>query len=314
MTLAPPAAERQFGRVAILGLGLIGGSLAKALKTRNAVTEVVGYGRRAESLEKGVAFSVIDRWSLDLAEAVGNADLVVIAAPTLIAEKLLVDVLSLVPPTTIVTDVASVKGNLARAAEAQFGAVPAHVVLAHPIAGSEQSGVAAARADLFAAHRVILTPTEATDPGALNTVRAMWELCGAEVSEMGIDEHDEVLAATSHLPHVLAFALVDALAGEPASREIFNYAGGGFRDFTRIAGSDPQMWHDIVLANRPAVIAVLDRFTTHLATLRGAIDQADSASIMAAFARAKDARDEFAELLRQRQTTFPASSDTLGDE
>jgi prephenate dehydrogenase len=314
MTPAPLATGSHFGRVAILGLGLIGGSLAQALKARNAVTEVVGYGRRAESLQQGIALGAIDRYSLDLAEAVADADIVVIAAPTLVAETLLIDVLSLVPPTTIVTDVASVKGNLARAAEAQFGALPAHVVLAHPIAGSERSGVAAARADLFVAHRVILTPGKDTDARAAQTIRAMWELCGAEVSEMGIDEHDEVLAATSHLPHVLAFALVDALAGEPASREIFNYAGGGFRDFTRIAGSDPQMWHDIALANRPALIAVLDRFAAHLTGLRAAIDRADSASIMAAFARAKDARDEFAELLRQRQAACPGSSDTLGDE
>ena len=304
----------QFGRLAILGLGLIGGSLAKALKAQQAVTEVVGYGRRAESLQAGIDLGVIDRFSLDLAEAINGADIVVIAAPTLVAESLLVDVLSLVPPTTIVTDVASVKGNLARAAEQQFGAVPAHVVLAHPIAGSEKSGVAAARADLFQAHRVILTPSESTDARALQTIRAMWQLCGAEVSEMGIDEHDAVLAATSHLPHVLAFALVDVLAGDKASRDIFRYAGGGFRDFTRIAASDPHMWHDIALANRPALVSVLDQFTQHLAVMRDAIDRGDSASIMAAFARAKDARDEFAEVLRQRQAGFPAASETLGEE
>lgn len=310
--------ETHFGRIAILGLGLIGGSLAKSLKAHNAVTEVVGYGRRAESLQKGLDLGVIDRYALDLADAVEDADIVVIAAPTLIAETLLVDVLSLVPSTTIVTDVASVKGNLARAAEKHFGSVPAHVVLAHPIAGSEKSGVTAARADLFEAHRVILTPTDSTDAKALHTIRTMWELTGADVSEMDVDEHDSVLAATSHLPHVLAFALVDALAADPSdphkNRDIFRYAGGGFRDFTRIAASDPQMWHDITLANRPALLGVLDRFTAHLGVLRGAIDRADGASIMAAFVRAKNARDEFAEVLRQRQAGFPASSETLGDE
>lgn len=298
----------RFGRLVIVGLGLIGGSLAKALKARGVVDEVIGYGRSAESLQKGIDLGVIDAYSLDLAAAVQGADIVVIAAPTLTTETLLNDVLKLVPATTIVTDVASVKGNLQRAAERVFGDVPANVVLAHPIAGSEQSGVAAARADLFQSNRVILTPTATTDAKALTHVRAMWETTGAVVSEMGVDEHDAVLAATSHLPHVLAFALVDAFAGDPASRDIFRYAGGGFRDFTRIAASDPQMWHDIALANRPALLGVLDRFTAHLDGLRCAIDRADGVSIMAAFARAKDARDEFAELLRQRQSVSHGSS------
>ncbi|MET0379732.1 MAG: prephenate dehydrogenase/arogenate dehydrogenase family protein [Spongiibacteraceae bacterium] len=297
-----------FGRLVIVGLGLIGGSLAKALKAHGAVDDVIGYGRSAESLQKGVDLGVIDAFSLDLAAAVQGADIVVIAAPTLSAENLLTDVLKLVPATTIVTDVASVKGNLQRAAEKVFGEMPANVVLAHPIAGSEQSGVTAARADLFQSNRVILTPTAATDAKALAHIRAMWETTGAVVSEMGVDEHDSVLAATSHLPHVLAFALVDAFAGDPASRDIFRYAGGGFRDFTRIAASDPQMWHDIALANRPALLGVLDRFTAHLDGLRSAIDRADGLSIMAAFARAKDARDEFAELLKQRQSSSHALS------
>lgn len=304
----------QFGRVAILGLGLIGGSLAKALKARQAVTEVVGYGRRAESLQQGIALGVIDRYSLDLAEAVDDADIVVIAAPTLIAEQLLLEVIPMVGTSTIVTDVASVKGNLLRAAERAWGQAPSNLVLAHPIAGSEQSGVAAARANLFQAHRVILTPTPTTSVDALQIVRSMWELTGAEVSEMDVDEHDVVLAATSHLPHILAFSLVDALAGDPDRRDIFRFAGGGFRDFTRIAASDPQMWHDIALANRPALLAVLDRFTAHLDGLRDAIDRADGVSIMATFARAKEARDEFAIMLRQRQEALPSSSHRSDDE
>lgn len=298
----------RFGRLVIVGLGLIGGSLAKALKARGAVDQVIGYGRSAESLQKGIDLGVIDSYSLDLATAVQGADIVVIAAPTLIAETLLNDVIKLVPATTIVTDVASVKGNLQRAVEKVFGEVPANVVLAHPIAGSEQSGVAAARADLFQSNSVILTPAATTDSKALMHIRAMWEMTGAVVGEMSVDEHDSVLAATSHLPHVLAFALVDAFAGDPASRDIFRYAGGGFRDFTRIAASDPQMWHDIALANRSALLGVLDRFTTHLDGLRSAIDRADGVSIMATFARAKDARDEFAELLRQRQSSANGSS------
>lgn len=289
-----------FGRLAILGLGLIGGSLAKALKQQHAVREVIGWGHREASLQVGLQQGVIDRYTLDLAEAVRDADIVVIATPTLIAETMLENLATFVETKTIITDVASVKGNLLRCAERVFDEVPPNLVLAHPIAGSERSGVTAAKADLFVDHRVILTPTERTSAQALETIERMWRATGAEVSQMSVDDHDAILAATSHLPHVLAFTLVDALAGDPAQREIFRYAAGGFRDFTRIASSDPKMWHDIALANRPALLAALDVFTEHLATIRAAIDRSDSASIMAAFARAKEARDQFAEQLQRR--------------
>jgi prephenate dehydrogenase len=293
-----------FGRLTILGLGLIGGSLAKALRRKNAVHEVVGWGHREASLQAGVQLGVIDRYTLDLADAVRDADIVVIATPTLIAETTLENLAPLLGANTIVTDVASVKGNLLRCAERVFGAAPPNLVLAHPIAGSEKSGVAAANADLFVDHRVIVTPTERTSAQALETIERMWRVAGADVSQMSVDDHDAILAATSHLPHVLAFTLVDALAGEPAQREIFRYAAGGFRDFTRIAGSDPKMWHDITLANRPALLAALDVFDAHLATIRAAIDRSDSASIMAAFSRAKESRDQFAEQLKRRASNI----------
>jgi prephenate dehydrogenase len=292
-----------FGRLVILGLGLIGGSLAKALKGRRAVAEVVGWGHRETSLQTGQQLGVIDSYSLDLAEAVRGADVVVIATPTLVAEAMLEQLAPLLAPHTLITDVASVKGNLLRAAQRIHGAAPGNLVLGHPIAGSERSGVSAANGDLFLHHRVILTPTVETDPAALARIRAMWELTGAEVLEMTVEEHDRVLAATSHLPHVLAYALVDALAGAPAQRDIFRFAAGGFRDFTRIAASDPTMWRDIAIANRPALLAAIDRFGTHLALLRSAIDRADGTSIMATFARAKEARDEFSELLRRQRPT-----------
>jgi cyclohexadieny/prephenate dehydrogenase len=288
------------GRLVILGLGLIGGSLAKALKQKNAVTEVVGWGHRAQSLQKGVELGIIDRYSLDLADAVKNADIIVIATPTLIAETMIEKLVPLVPATTVITDVASVKGNLLRTARRAFGEEPANLVLAHPIAGSEQSGVAAAKADLFVNHRVIITPTARTSNEALALVEAMWKLTGAELSRLGVDEHDAILAATSHLPHIAAFALVDAFAGDPAQREIFKYAAGGFRDFTRIASSDPVMWRDIALANSAELLKAIDRFSEHLSQLREAIATGEGDKLLTIFTRAKQARDQFAESLRQR--------------
>jgi prephenate dehydrogenase len=290
----------EFGRVTILGLGLIGGSLAKALKKVAAVDEVVGWGHREASLQTGVQLGVIDSYSLDLTEAINGADVIVIATPTLIAETMLMQLAPLFDSATLITDVASVKGNLQRAVEKIYGEMPANLVLAHPIAGSEQSGIAAAKADLFVDHRVILTPTERTSIAALERIERMWRLTGAEVSTMAVEQHDAILAATSHLPHVLAFALVDTLAGDPSQREIFRSAAGGFRDFSRIAGSDPKMWHDIALANRPALLTAIDQFSAHLDGLRTAIERSDSATLMASFQRAKQARDQFSELLRLR--------------
>jgi len=306
-------AEPHFGRVTILGLGLIGGSLAKALKRLGAVDEVVGWGHRATSLQTGVQLGVIDRFTLDLAEAVNGADVVVIATPPLIAEAMLEQLMPLVAPSTIVTDVASVKGNLHRAAERIFGEVPPNLVLAHPIAGSERSGVAAARADLFVGHRVVLTPVPSTDPRALERIRAMWALTGAEVVDMTVERHDAVLAATSHLPHVLAYALVDALVGDPSRRDILQFAAGSFRDVTRIAASDPKMWHDIAIANRPALLTAIDEFSSGLAALRAAIDRADGASLIATFERAKSARDQFAEILRRQQAAGKNASAPSSD-
>lgn len=288
------------GRLVILGLGLIGGSLAKALKQKNAVSEVVGWGHRAQSLQKGIELGIIDRYSLDLAEAVKGADIVVIATPTLIAETLIAKLIPLVPASTIITDVASVKGNLLRAARLAFGVEPGNLVLAHPIAGSEQSGVTAAKADLFVNHRVILTPTERTSIEALDRIEAMWKTTGAQLSRLTVDDHDAILAATSHLPHIAAFALVDAFAGQPAQRDIFEYAAGGFRDFTRIASSDPAMWRDIALANSNELLKAIDQFSEHLLQLRTAIAANEGDKVFSTFTRAKQARDQFAELLRQR--------------
>ncbi len=282
----------KIGKLTIIGLGLMGGSLAKALKAASAVDQVWATGRRSASLEKGLELGVIDHWSLDLAEAVKGADVVLVATPTLIAEQILADLQPLLDDHMVVTDVASVKGNIQQAAERVFGQVPPRMILGHPIAGSEQSGVEAARAELFKDHRVILTPLPQNDPAAVQLVRDMWQCAGAEVVDMPVAEHDAVLAATSHLPHVLAYTLVDALAANGSAKDIFRFAAGGFRDFTRIASSDPTMWHDIVLANQDAILSGLDDFSTHLEYVRKCIADGDGAAIKQVFERAKSARDE----------------------
>jgi cyclohexadieny/prephenate dehydrogenase len=287
-------------RITILALGLIGGSLAKALKAKGFAGEIVAWGRRESSLAKGLELGLIDRYSLDLATAVEGADVVVIATPTLIAADMMQQLAKLLPAETIITDVASVKGSLLSAAREAFGEVPANLVLGHPIAGSEKSGVEASQVDLFVNHRVILTPTEETNPKALQAITELWQTTGAQVVEMAVAEHDKVLAATSHLPHILAYALVDALAGSSEQQNIFRFAAGGFRDFTRIASSDPTMWRDIALANREAILNTIDLFTDNLTTLRSAIVDGDSDQLMTSFQRAKAARDKFSVMLEEQ--------------
>jgi cyclohexadieny/prephenate dehydrogenase len=294
--------------VVILGLGLIGGSLARALRKSGFSKRFIGYGHREPSLRRGVELGVIDDFTLDLDAAIDQADVLVLCAPTLIAADMLRDILPRLADrerSPVITDVASVKGNLRDAAVEALGHVPPQLVLAHPIAGSEQSGVDASSAELFVNHRVILTPDEANDPAAIELVRSMWMSTGAEVVDMAVAEHDTVLAATSHLPHLLAYALVDALAKSPSSEDIFRFAAGGFRDFTRIASSDPAMWRDIAIANKPALLNAIDMFSEQLTRLRGAVSESDGEELYTTFARAKTARDEFAALLAGRGQSKP---------
>jgi len=290
--------------VAILGLGLIGGSLARSLRETGFARSVIGYGHREPSLRRGLALGVIDEFTLDLGEVIERSDILVICTPTLVAADVLRTLLPQLAERDdgpVITDAASVKGSLLAAAkDACGGVMPPRLVLGHPIAGSERSGVDASRADLYRNHRVILTPVDGNDATAVALVRAMWESTGAEVVEMDVTRHDAVLAATSHLPHVLAYALVDALAQSEASEDIFRYAAGGFRDFTRIASSDPVMWRDIAIANRDALLDAIDRFSTHLAFLRSAVERADGEAMQATFRRAKDARDGFSAILAER--------------
>ncbi|GAA0790580.1 bifunctional prephenate dehydrogenase/3-phosphoshikimate 1-carboxyvinyltransferase [Marinobacterium sediminicola] len=286
-------------RVLIIGLGLIGGSLAKALKTRSCVGEVVGADRNLDECRLGLQLGVIDRVAEDLAAEVSRADLIVLAVPVKAMETVLEMIRPHLKLQTLVTDVGSTKGNLVQAARRIFGHLPATFIPGHPIAGAEKSGVRASDADLFEHHKVILTPLPETDPNATLELARLWQAVGAEVLQMEVGRHDEVLAATSHLPHLLAFSLVDTLAREEENLDIFRYAAGGFRDFTRIAASDPTMWHDICIANRDAILAQIDRYTQGVARLRRAIDQGDSEGMLGIFTRAKAARDHFTRLLNK---------------
>lgn len=297
--------SRPHDKVVILGLGLIGGSLARSLRASGFSQRITGWGHREPSLRRGVELGIIDSFSLDLATAVADADIIVVATPTLVAADMLRQLLPLLPAEggPVVTDVASVKGSLRRAVIEEVGCMPAQLVLGHPIAGSERSGVDASDVSLFERHRVILTPEADTAPEAVATVRAMWESTGADVVDMDVTAHDAVLAGTSHLPHVLAYALVDALAHSDLSENIFRFAAGGFRDFTRIASSDPVMWKDIALANRDALLSSLDQFNTHLSALRSAIESSDDEALMATFSRAKQSRDDFARMLADRDAS-----------
>lgn len=295
--------------IVIVGLGLIGGSLARALRQSGFCDTIIAYGHRAPSLQRGLELGVVDEFTLDLDEALQRADVLVICTPTLTAERMLEQILPKLAGRTdgpIITDVASVKGSLLKTAVRVAGAMPPQLVLGHPIAGSEQSGVDASSADLFVNHRVILTPVTGNDTAAVELVRAMWLSAGAVVEDMTVEQHDTVLAATSHLPHVLAYTLVDALASAEYSDDIFRCAAGGFRDFTRIASSDPVMWRDIALANKSALLDAIDLFSEHLQGLRSAVDNENGDELLDSFNRAKQSRDEFAALLAQRNLSKPS--------
>lgn len=287
----------------VAGLGLMGGSLARALRDSGFCDRFIGYGPREPSLQRGVELGVIDEYTLDLGDALAAADIFVLCGPTLSASELLREILPQLPAGSdapVITDVASVKGSLYRSIIDVSGKVPPTVVLGHPIAGSERSGVDASSADLYRNHRVILTPVAENDEAAIDLVTRMWQSAGSEVVSMSVERHDAVLAATSHLPHMLAYSLVDALASDPDSDEIFRCAAGGFRDFTRIASSDPTMWRDIAIANRDAVLDAIDEFSKHLSSLRTAVAAEDAGQLHDTFTRAKAARDEFAAILSER--------------
>ena len=281
-------------RLCIVGVGLMGGSLAKDLRRLSLCGEVIGCSRKRENLERARELGIIDAYYLDPAKAVAGADLVVLAVPLGAMAAVMAAMSPGLASNAVLTDVGSAKCSVIEAARAVFGAMPENFVPAHPIAGTEHSGVEAARQGLFQGCRVILTPTAQTRPEAVNRVRDMWQAVGAEVLEMDPAHHDQVLAATSHLPHMLAYTLVDMLGQMEERVEMFRYAAGGFRDFTRIASSDPQMWHDICIANRDALVDALEQFQADLGVAVAAIRDGDGKTVKEIFTRAKALRDRYA--------------------
>lgn len=304
----PPAFRLpRASRIVIVGLGLIGGSLAAALRQAGVGQQdddsvILACDPDAGEIRRGMDMGLIDNGSTCLGDVLDGATLVVLAVPVLAMSsvmKALAGYLSRMAPDVVITDVGSTKATIREAAIEAFGKLPKRLVLGHPIAGSEKSGVTASNPDLYRDHKVILTPEQDTDEKAQKLVETMWCMTGAEVLYMGVERHDQVLARTSHLPHLLAFSLVDTLARQDERLEIFRYAAGGFRDFTRIAGSDPVMWRDIFQANRDAVLDALDDFENGLALLREAVIQGDGDGMLATFDRARHARHYFESLLNQ---------------
>ncbi|MBA2409449.1 MAG: prephenate dehydrogenase/arogenate dehydrogenase family protein [Gammaproteobacteria bacterium] len=281
-------------RLCVIGVGLIGGSLTLALRRAGAVDEIVGAGRDESHLRRAVELGVIDRFEIDAGRAVVGADLTVVAVPLGAMRAVFAALKDHLAQDAVLTDVGSAKHSVIEAARNVFGELPTFFVPGHPIAGTEHSGVEAAFAELYRGRKVILTPVVNTDRKAMQTVKSMWAQAGATVEEMDVEYHDRVLAATSHLPHVLAYALVESLSRLDDRDEIFRHAAGGFKDFTRIASSDPVMWRDILLANGDAIRSLIGRYRDDLARIEDAILREDGPSLQALFARAKQARDGLA--------------------
>lgn len=287
------------GRLVVCGVGLIGGSFALALKSAlgKACPRIVGMGRTRAPLEHALRLGVIDEIATDWAGALEGADLVLLGMPVGQMTPVMQALLPHLGPRTLVTDGGSTKADVVVAARAAFGKKIGQFVPGHPIAGAEKSGVTAARADLYRGKRVVLTPLPENRVEDVAAVRTVWELCGAHVSELAPGEHDRVFAAVSHLPHLLAFALVHDLAGRDNADQLFGFAAGGFRDFTRIASSHPEMWRDICLANRGALLGELDAYMLELLKTRVLLASADSAALEAMFATARARRDAWLETL-----------------
>src|SRR5687768_2496629 len=287
---APRSADRLIGKLVVFGVGLIGGSFALALKRKRAVSSVVGVGRSRANLLAAKRLGIIDDIATDAVAAVKDADLILLAVPLGQTAAVLAQIAPHLSPQTVVTDAGSTKREVIASARRHLGEAFARFVPAHPIAGTEKSGAQAAFADLFEGRNLIVTPEPETDRGALRLVTAAWKRAGMRIVTMPADEHDRVFALVSHLPHVLSFALVANIADYPDAAALFGHTGGGFRDVTRTAGSSPEMWRDICLANRDALLTALDGCLGELELQRGMIEASDGPGLEARFAVARAAR------------------------
>jgi prephenate dehydrogenase len=283
-----------FKKIAVFGVGLIGGSFALALKKAGAVGQLVGVGRSAEALQRAYALGIIDNSSaISAADAVRDADLVLIAAPVAQTGAILRSIAPHLQPQTVVTDAGSTKVDVVQAARAALGQRIGQFVPGHPIAGGEQNGPEAALADLYIGKKTVLTALPENTEEQLARVAQAWQLCGARIHRLTPQQHDGVFAAVSHLPHLLAYALVDQLARRSDADLLFQYAASGFRDFTRIAGSSPEMWRDIALANQAALLDGLDGYIGQLQQMRQSLADGDGAQLLAVFANARKARHDW---------------------
>lgn len=292
---------KKIDKLVVCGVGLIGGSVALALRQAGLVNRIVGVGRRPEPLAMAKQLGVIDEVSTDWAEALDGADFVLLAMPVGQMDAVAAAIAPHLSPDTIVTDAGSTKRDVIEAIYRHLAPNLANVVPAHPIAGAEKSGPSAARADLYRGRKVVLTPLPENSPVAIARVREVWAVCGAVLHEMSPQEHDRVFAAVSHLPHLLAFGLVHELAGRANAEQLFSYAASGFRDFTRVAGSHPEMWRDICVANRHSLLAELDAYLSELAWLRALLVAGDGPTLEKVFDEASRARNEWAD------KAFPAT-------
>ena len=288
--------------LAIIGVGLIGGSLARALKQTGAVRRVIAYDRDESCLQTAIKLGVIDEYACEIGAIVRDADVVVLATPLSTTKELFAAMVNHLKPNTIISDVGSVKSCVVEDARQYLGQHFQQFVPGHPIAGTEKSGVVASFAELFNEHRVILTPVPETSANAIDVVTRMWQIVGADVVQLGVSHHDEILAATSHLPHLLAYALVEHLSAVRDNDEIFEFAAGGFADFSRIAASDPSMWCDICLNNKAHLLKLLEQYEQHLRKIKNIIADNNSDALMDILIRIKKTRDKFNDKRNQRNT------------
>jgi prephenate dehydrogenase len=293
------------GKVVVVGVGLIGGSFALALKQAGAARQVVGMGRSKEALARALELGIVDSVTDSPEEAMLGADLVLLAAPVAQTGPILASIAPWLDIGTVITDAGSTKSDVVAAARAALGGKVKQFVPAHPIAGRESNGPDAALAELYQGKKAVITPLPENDAGDVGLVAAAWRLCGAVIHTLTPEQHDRVFAAVSHLPHLLAYALVDDIANKPHAAQLFQYAASGFRDFTRIAGSSPEMWRDISLANRDALLTELDAYLAQLTVLRAHLAANDGPGLEAIYTNAQRARRAWSEAIETAEPAPP---------